>query len=188
MSPIISCLRYCEFPTAVLCLLLLILVSLPAVADGAANRDLQILGWVEHARLLDPDVHLKAKLDTGAETSSLDVNIIKKFRKGGKRWVRFRLIDRETGEEHVIVRERIRTVSIVMHDAQRQTRPVVLMRFCIAGRILDTEVNLIDRSEFTYPLLLGRKALASFALIDPGSTYLTKPDCKLTPREGSVAS
>ncbi|GAG91366.1 unnamed protein product, partial [marine sediment metagenome] len=47
----------------------------------AENRNLEILGWVENVRLMDPDIKLKAKLDTGAETSSLDVNIVKKFRK-----------------------------------------------------------------------------------------------------------
>ena len=145
----------------------------------AVGRDLEIVGWVERVRLIDPDINLKAKLDTGAETSSLDVEVVKKFRKEEKRWVRFRLIDPETGEEHIIVRERLRTVYIVRHDGARQPRPVVRMEICIAGRVLETEVSLIDRSEFTYPLLLGRKSLASFALIDPGNTYLSRPDCGL---------
>jgi len=144
----------------------------------AENSDLQILGWVEHARLLDPDIYLKAKLDTGAETSSLDVEIIKKFRKDNKRWVRFRMTDRETGAEHVIVKERIRTVAIIRHDGRRQSRPVVNMTVCVSNRILETEVSLIDRSEFTYPLLLGRNTLESFALVDPGNTFLSKPDCQ----------
>jgi hypothetical protein len=116
------------------------------------------------------------------------VEIIKKFRKDDKRWVRFRLIDRETGEEHIIVRERIRTVSIVMHDGERQSRPVVRMKICVAGRILNTEVSLIDRSEFTFPLLLGRKALESFALVDPGNTYLSTPDCEPPVQEGGSSS
>lgn len=165
---------------------LLALGAVPSFGAVTVNRDLEIVGWLERARLIDPDVNLKAKLDTGAETSSLDVEIIKKFRKGDRRWVRFRLIDRETGEEHVIVRERIRTVSIVMHDGERQTRPVVRMKICIAGRILNTEVSLVDRSEFAFPLLLGRKALESFALVDPGNTYLSMPDCNPAIQDGSA--
>jgi len=151
--------------------------SCPTSLLQAAGLDLEIVGWVERVRLIDPDISLKAKLDTGAETSSLDVELVKKFRKEEKRWVRFRLIDRSTEEEHIIVRERLRTVSIIRHDGERQLRPVVRMKICIAGRVLDTEVSLIDRSEFTYPLLLGRKSLASFALVDPGSTYLSEPEC-----------
>jgi len=188
MSSIVSALRYREILAVILPMLVAFFAPLPAASAVTAKRDLEIVGWLERARLIDPDVHLKAKLDTGAETSSLDVEILKKFRKDDKRWVRFRLIDRETGQEHIIVRERIRTVSIVMHDGQRQSRPVVRMGICIAGRILNTEVSLIDRSEFAFPLLLGRKALESFALIDPGNTYLSKPECESTTLDGSSDS
>jgi len=161
--------------------------AFPASAPlNAAERELEIVGWVERAKLLDPEIHLRAKLDTGADTSSLDVEVVKKFRKNEKRWVRFRMMDRETGKEHVIVRERIRTVSIIRHDGERQSRPVVRMKICLAGRVLDTEVSLIDRSEFAYPLLLGRSALESFALVDPGNKYLSEPDCDLAKVEGSA--
>lgn len=163
-------------------------LALLAPPAPAQDRDLEIVGWVERVRLLDPDVLMEAKLDTGAETSSLDVEVVRKFHQGGKRWIRFRMVDRETGEEHIIVRERLRTVAIVRHDGERQLRPVVRMEFCLAGRVLDTEVSLIDRSEFTYPLLLGRKSLESFALIEPGSTYLTEPVCRPKREERSAGS
>jgi hypothetical protein len=155
-------------------------VLLLALTTNAHSEplDLQILGWVENARLSDPGMDLKAKLDTGAETSSLDARILKKFRKSGKRWVRFAVTDRDSGEEFVIVRERVRTIGVVQHDGSRQTRPVVTLEICIAGRLLNTEVSLIDRSEFNYPLLLGRSALDSFALVDAGNTFLSQPDCE----------
>ena len=41
------------------------------------------------------------------------------------------------------------------------------------------EVSLVDRGEFTYRLLLGRTALESFALIDPGNTFLSRPQCRI---------
>jgi len=141
------------------------------------SLDLQILGWIENAFLPDPGLALKAKLDTGAETSSLDARVLKKFRKAGKRWIRFAVTDRDSGEEFVMVRERVRTIGVVQHDGSRQTRPVVMLEICIAGQLLKTEVSLIDRSEFNYALLLGRSALATFALIDAGSTFLSQPDC-----------
>ena len=98
--------------------------------------DLQILGWVENVQLPDPGLELKAKLDTGAETSSLDARILKKFRRTGKRWVRFAVIDRENGEEFVVVRERVRTIGVVQHDGSRQTRPVVLLDVYRVWRLL----------------------------------------------------
>jgi hypothetical protein len=158
----------------------LIACALLAAAAGevlAAKRDLAILGWVEPVLLTGPRVELEAKLDTGAETSSLDARIIKKFRKSGKRWVRFGVADPATGREHVLVRERVRTIGVVQHDGVNQVRPTVMVKICVADRPLDVEVSLIDRSEFSYPLLLGRSALDSFALIDPGNTHLSEPRC-----------
>jgi hypothetical protein len=156
-----------------LCIFTLVLTG-PAVAE---TSDLQILGWVENAFLPGPEMAIEAKLDSGAETSSLDARIIKKFRKGGKRWIRFAVIDRDSDEEIILVQERVRTIAVVQHDGSRQTRPVVLLDLCIGGHQLETEVSLIDRSEFNYPLLLGRSALASFALIDPGGVFLAERGC-----------
>jgi hypothetical protein len=161
----------------------LILLTVVPAFGAADQQELKILGWVEYARLPELDVELKAKLDSGAETSSLDAHIIKKFRKDGKRWVRFALTDPKTGEEHVLVRERVRTIGVVQHEGENQVRPTVMMQMCIADRLLDVEVSLIDRSEFSYRVLLGRRALKSFALIDPGNTNLTQPRCKLAPSE-----
>ena len=155
-----------------------LLASMTCIAV-AAPRDLIILGWVESVYLTDPGYQIKAKLDSGAETSSLDARIIKKFRQGGKRWVRFALTDPASGEEFVLVRERIRTIGVVQHDGSNQVRPTVMMQVCVADRLADIEVSLIDRSEFNYRLLLGRRALKSFALIDPGNTHLTRPQCKM---------
>jgi hypothetical protein len=162
-------------------LTLLIFALAVTFNSEADSRDLKILGWVEQVNLLAPRIPLKAKLDTGAETSSLDARIIKKFRKGGKRWVRFQLTDRETGEEFVLVRERVRTIGVVQHDGSSQSRPVVVMEFCLAGKVLQTEVSLIDRSEFIYPMLLGRKTIGSFALVDSAHTFLSSPDCDSGP-------
>ena len=157
----------------------LLVLALAATDAPAATRDLVILGWVERVYLMDPGFALKAKLDSGAETSSLDARIIKKFRQHGKRWVRFAITDPGTGEEHVLVRERVRTIGVVQHDGTNQVRPTVMLQVCIADRLLDIEVSLVDRSEFSYRLLLGRRALRSFALIDTGNTYLTQPQCKM---------
>lgn len=146
-------------------------------AEAPSTRDLLILGWVETVTLPDPGYALRAKLDSGAATSSLDARIIKKFRKDGKRWVRFAVTDPESGEEHVLVRERMRTIGVVQHEGGNQVRPTVMMQVCVSGALLDIEVSLVDRSEFQYRLLLGRSALKQFALIDPGETFLSETKC-----------
>lgn len=158
---------------------LLCALSLTTADARSAPHDLIILGWVETVYLPDPGLELKAKMDSGAETSSLDARIVKKFRQYGKRWVRFALTDPATGEEFIMVRERVRTISVIQHEGDNQVRPTVMVQVCVADRLLDIEVSLIDRREFSYRLLLGRRALKSVALVDPGNTFLTQPQCNM---------
>jgi len=151
----------------------------PVLAEEgpAKSNDLKILGWVENIYLRDPDIKIKAKLDTGAETSSLSAHIVKKFRKDGKRWVRFEIEDPRSGEMITVVRERQRTIGIVRHTGENQVRATVLMRFCVSGVEREEEFSLIDRSEFIYPALLGRNALEHFALVDASDTFLAEKGC-----------
>ncbi len=137
----------------------------------------QLLGWVENAYLVAPDIELRAKLDTGANTSSLDARVIKRFRQWGRRWVRFAVKHPETGEEIVMVRERVRTIGIVQHEGANDVRPTVKVELCLAGRQHDIEVSLVDRGNFNYPLLLGRRALEQFAIVHPGETFLAEATC-----------
>ncbi len=146
-------------------------------AGDEGDGSLQILGWVESAYLVAPGYEVRAKLDTGARTSSLDARIIKKFRQWGRRWVRFAVRNPETGEETVMVRERKRTIGIVQHEGDNDVRPTVIIEVCIAGQERDIEVSLKDRSNFNYPLLLGRRALRTFAVIDSSDTFLSDATC-----------
>lgn len=150
-------------------------ISMAASKDPESN--LQILGWVEKAWLVAPGYEVRAKLDTGATTSSMDARIIKPFRKGGKRWIRFGVINPDTGEEIVLVRERVRTIGIVQHEGENDVRPTVAVEICIAGVRQKVEVSLVGRSAFHYPLLLGRSALQDLALVDSGQTFLSDAVC-----------
>lgn len=141
------------------------------------HRSMEIFGWVERVELLDGMLSVKAKLDTGAVTSSLDATGINRFRRGGKRWVQFTVTDPETGESMQLEKLLERNVRIVRHDGEHQRRPVVKMDICLGGFHRSVEVNLIDRSNFIYPMLLGRSALDGIALIDSSSTFLNAPHC-----------
>lgn len=168
-----------------LCVLLLGMLLDVQHAEAAAHKDepknLQILGWIENAYLIEPEFELKAKLDTGALTSSLDARIIKKFRQYGKRWVRFAVRNPRTGEETVLVRERERTIGIVQHEGENEIRPTVKMAVCIAGIERLIEVSLVDRSRFKYPLLLGRRTLDDIAIVHPGETFMAESKCNAPP-------
>ncbi|MDT8880235.1 ATP-dependent zinc protease [Halomonas saccharevitans] len=167
-------------PTRYRPLLLAALLSsaAPAVlADDDADR---VFGWVEKATLEPWGVEVKAKLDSGALTSSLDARNIETFEKEGDDWVRFRLKleDEASGEtftermELPLYRDlRVRGAGGV------DERPVVLMNVCLGDTVYEEQFSLRDRGEMNYPLLLGRRSIGHLGLLDVRETFLTEPDC-----------
>lgn len=144
------------------------------VEDG---RVMEIFGWVERVELLDGKFSMKAKLDTGALNSSLHALDIQRFTRDGERYVRFVVTDPDSGETRELEKPLVRNVRIVRHSGEYQRRPVVKMDICLGPYHREVEVNLIDRSELIYPLLLGRTALEGAALVDSGSTFQNYPAC-----------
>jgi hypothetical protein len=125
------------------------------------------------------EMELKAKLDTGAETSSLDASDIRILRRrsSGQRFVEFRLSDDDSGRTVTFKKRLVREARIKQHDGSFQTRPVVFVAVCLGDHLQEVEVTLIDRSEFLYPVLLGRSALGGLAVVDPDLTFTRDPGC-----------
>jgi hypothetical protein len=164
---------------AALCLGLLLAGQ--AVAESKTDpMEMEVFGWVERVELLDGKFSMKAKLDSGAANSSLDATDIDRFEKDGERWVRFTVSDPENEEQITLEKPLERNVRIVRHGGEYQRRPVVKMTVCLGDKFREVEVNLIDRSNFIYPVLLGRSALEGYALIDSGRTFMFPPQCEDT--------
>ncbi|SFI82270.1 Uncharacterized conserved protein [Nitrosomonas sp. Nm34] len=140
-----------------------------------------ILGWVESIRLEPWGLKMLARIDTGANTSSMSARDIHQFKKGNKDWVRFILdFGTEKGKPTRTVeieRPLLRSHKIKQHSGISQERLIIAMDVCLANEIRKVEFNLIDRRALNYPILLGRKALAGVALVDSSRTHLSKADC-----------
>ncbi len=136
-----------------------------------------VLGWVEHVVVSGTDMKTKAKLDSGAKTSSVNAEIIKTFKRDDKKFVLFRItLDDDT--EDTLEREIVRWVKIKTKKGGTIRRPVVIMSLCLDGTTIKGEVNLAERGHFLYPLLIGRNMLKDRVLIDPSKTFVSKPACK----------
>ena len=139
-----------------------------------------IAGWVEKVRIDGHDFEVKAKLDTGARTSSVHAKDIKSFKKDGGRWVKFTLIledSKDNLHEIYIEKPRSRRTNIKNHDGEHDKRHVVDFEICFNGRKYTTEFTLADRSEYIYDILLGRQFLKKAALVDSTKIFLTDPQC-----------
>lgn len=146
-----------------------------------------IYGWVEWVAVEPSMMPAKAKLDTGAKTSSLHAKNIEWFEKDGKDWVRFHFSPntklsskrlREGKSKNFVTIEApvYRTTLIKQHKRSSVERPVIRHKFMLDDREYEAEFTLTDRSRFIYPVLLGRRFLESTAIVDPAHTYLrTQP-------------
>lgn len=136
-----------------------------------------ILGWVEPVLVGESRLEMSAKLDSGAETSSLDASKMRRYRRSGESWVEFMVSSRETGRRVTFRRRLLRQVRIKEHDGRHQKRPVVAVDVCLGTHLRSVEVSLVDRGEFDYPMLLGRRALAGIAVVDPELSLTGSPSC-----------
>jgi len=157
----------------------------PALAtEASVPPAAQRVGWVEWVRVEPGGQELKAKLDTGARTSSLsalDLEVVET--PDGVDRVRFRLEGPEgDGSDPWVERPVVRWVRIKRHDARPDRRPVVEMEICLGGIRRAVETSLADRSKFNYPVLLGRNFLADAVVVDAAATF-TRGRC--TPEAGA---
>jgi hypothetical protein len=124
-----------------------------------------------------PDVPLpwiKAKLDTGARTSSLHVFDRDVFLRDGAEWVRFDVHPWQGSRDDAA------TVELPVHDRRRvrsssghaEERIVVLMTIRILGRDLLAEVTLTNRDAMGFRMLVGRQALKQGFVVDSSRSYL----------------
>jgi hypothetical protein len=150
----------------------------PAQPSAARGPKKQVYGWIEDV-LIDP-VHtlkLPAKLDTGADTTSLDARNIRRSRRNGEDYVRFVVTEPVSGQSVELEKPFVRAVRIKAHGNDGARRVVVRMRICIGDRSRSVEVNLVDRAHYEFPLLLGRNALRDVAVIDPNLRRTREPSC-----------
>ncbi len=154
----------------------------PHAETAAPNNSPVVAGFIETAVLYPGRHPIKAKLDTGARTSSLGVVRQRIFTENGRNSVAFS-VRLDDGTEASLVRPVVRTARIKEHAGAPMKRPVVMLNICLGKTVRLTEVNLQDRRNFQYTLLVGRRFLADGFVVDPGKRNQLSVEC---PPDGEV--
>lgn len=152
------------------------LLLLSTMAENAYAGEKQVIGWVERVFLTEHAVTMDAKVDTGADYSSVHADDIRHFVREDMRWIEFTLQDRN-GKKQILQRPLVRMSRIKKKTPDHQERPVVMLEICLGDSRRLAQVNLAQRLHLKYPLLLGRDFLGARYLVDPGSQYLLAPVC-----------
>lgn len=116
--------------------------------------------------------NLKAKIDTGAKTSSLHCSYIKQI---DENTVTFEVLD----DTHKKYRKKIYSMPIKRIAKVRSSNGIVETRFVISTEVIIfnksylTEFTLRNRKKMNYPILLGRELLKKNFLVDVRKEYLS---------------
>ena len=134
------------------------------------------IGWREKVELLDFDNSIiKAKIDTGARTSSLHATHISESDDYGKKFITFRLKNIGDNTKYKFFKTELKEWRIVKNSGgDEEYRPVINTRIKIGKKRMKIELTLTQRSRMSYDMLIGRTALRKKFLVDSGKSYSTK--------------
>ena len=161
----------------------------PGSEDGALQSDdcpptlykdkMLVVGGVERVQVEPQGIVLKARVDTGARTSSIDAQDITPFERDGKPWVKFKLPLRDDKDSSIEITTPVTgRASIKRHGEEPLRRLVVSLRVVLGPIDRLSDFTLADRSGYDFPVLIGRSYLQGLALVDVDRklTLTPRPD------------
>jgi len=133
-----------------------------------------VIGWREWVALPDLGISwIKAKVDTGARTSSLHAFEPEVFRRKGEEWVRFEVHPEQRSGKNAVIAEQpiVEWRHVKPSSGKAERRPVILTTVELLDLRREVEVTLTRRDEMGFRMLLGRQATRGFFIVDPGRSY-----------------
>lgn len=140
-------------------------------------RETAVIGWKEYVALPELGVaSLKAKVDTGARTSSLHVAAIHTLGgpTDGEADLEIAIAPDRRRPEHLI-RARVRQLArirVTDSGGHSELRPVIETLLVLGDVEKRIRLTLADRSIMLFRMILGRKALEGDFLVDVSKKYL----------------
>ncbi|USD34247.1 MULTISPECIES: ATP-dependent zinc protease family protein [Vibrio] len=133
-----------------------------------------ILGEQEWVYVPGLEESFKARIDTGATTSSISATDVVEFERDGKDWVKFK-IEHDGIKSKEIALPVQRWVKIRQSSAEESERRAVVESWIQIGDLKEkTEFTLADRTHLKFPLLLGRSFFKDVAVVDVSKKFVQK--------------
>lgn len=139
------------------------------------NKDKTIIGRLESIALPELGIdNLQVRVDTGAKTSSLHVDNIKKVIVDGLHCVTFDIHpDIHNVDTVVQCHSPISDMRIVKSsNGTSEERYVIETSIILGKEKWPIEISLTDRSDMSNLMLFGREAIGSRFLVDPSKVFL----------------
>ncbi len=132
----------------------------------------EIIGSLEWIFMDPPGQHYRARVDSGAETSSLSANDVVEFERDGDDWVRF-TFNHDDSDSPVEFERPIKRVVLIRTDSSKdaERRVVIELDIRLGDQLQTTEFTLSDRGSMTNPVSLGRAFLMDIYVVDVSRSY-----------------
>ncbi len=147
-----------------------------------AKRAPTEIGWREWVALPELGVSsIQAKVDSGADSSSLHAFNQERFQRDGVEYIRFEIHPRKRSkkgalqcESEVVMDRKVRNPG-----GRSELRPVISTPVVLNGVTIRALINLTERDEMSFRMLIGRRTMRGRFLVNPGRSYLgAKPETK----------
>lgn len=127
--------------------------------------------WCSFETLKIPAI--KARIDSGAKTSSIQATHIRRFKRGGESWVSFEVNPLQDNlsfsircESKIIDTRMVRSSSGIS-----EKRFVIQVPVSIGENTFEIELTLANRDGMDFRMLLGREAMQDRFLVNPSTRY-----------------
>lgn len=135
-------------------------------------KDKITIGRVEWIELPDLKLRLRARIDSGAKTTSLHAEGVEEFQREGATWVKFRIRDGQ-GKSLELTRKVAATIKVSNAGGFSGKRYVVREKVKLGSVTREIMLNLNDRTKMEYLFLVGRNFLMGHFVIDVARSHVT---------------
>jgi hypothetical protein len=142
----------------------------------AQPREPLVIGWKEYIDFVDWGIRwVKAKIDTGARTSALDVSGYEIREANGHGLVaelRVALNRRHPEQLTVVHTPVLKMVTVSNSAGACEVRPLIQTTIRLGPVIKPVYLTVTDRSRMLFRMILGRRALDGDFVVDVSRKYL----------------
>ena len=141
----------------------------------ATDQTLPTIGWREWVTLPELGISaIKAKVDTGARTSTLHAYGVRIEERDGTQFVDFRIypVQRRRRGGIRVSAPLVGWKVIRSSSGHRTRRPVIHTSLGWMGELWPIELTLSNRDEMGFRMLLGRQAIRRHAVVDAARSFI----------------
>ena len=137
--------------------------------------DMGVLGWREWVSLPELGIaRIKAKVDTGARTSTLHAFSLSPFNENGQKKIRFEMHPRQHNTTNIVscVANVVDLRWVTDSGGHSEERYVIRTPISIDGLSWPIEITLTERDTMLFRMLLARNAIRGHFMVDPARSFL----------------